>query len=452
MDDSLHGSTDRRLHELTLALQAEAALRGLAEGRLKRAEARLAGLLKGRGLARQPPVDFGRLAAIMESSQDAIICKTLDGRITDWNPAAQTMFGYTADEALDSPVQMLIPPDRQHEARRILADLARGVRVPPFDTLRRAKDGRLLEVSVTISPIRDAGGRMVGASKVVRDVSAEHRAEEARIKADRLEAENLQVQEASRLKSLFLANMSHELRTPLNAIIGFADLLHRGVVKPESPKHQVFLGHIGSSGRHLLQLINDVLDLSKVESGKFEFFPEPTDLPTLVADVVDILRASIDSKTLTLTVTIAPGLGPLMLDPARLRQVLYNLLSNAIKFTAVGGYLSVRARAEGALHVRLEVEDTGIGIEAAQLPRLFQEFQQLDNSYTKQHQGAGLGLALTRRLVEAQGGSVGVRSQPGRGSVFHVVLQGVEGAGTAHSGAARSDAAPLAPEPALGVG
>jgi CheY-like chemotaxis protein len=177
----------------------------------------------------------------------------------------------------------------------------------------------------------------------------------------------------------------------------------------------------------LLQLINDVLDLSKVESGKFEFFPEPIQLPLLVGEVTDILRTVIDRKQLTLHLAVAPDLGELVLDPARLKQVLYNFLSNAIKFTPAGGHISVRGRAEDALHVRLEIEDNGIGIEAAHLPRLFTEFQQIDNGYSKLHQGTGLGLALTRRLVEAQGGSVGVRSQPGRGSVFHVVLNRVHG-------------------------
>jgi PAS domain S-box-containing protein len=434
-----HGPDDdfpQRVLALTAALDVEVALRRAAEARLDEAQAQLDSLLRDRGYARQARLDSNRLVAIIESSQDAIIGKTLDGRITDWNPAAQTLFGYTADEALGRPVQMLIPHERLGEEMRILADLARGVRVPPFDTRRRAKDGRLIDVSITISPIRDADGRIVGASKIARDVSAQRRAEEARVKADRLEAENRQVQEASRLKSLFLANMSHELRTPLNAIIGFADLLHAGAVKPESPKHQVFLGHIGSSGRHLLQLINDVLDLSKVESGKFEFFPEAIDLPQLVGDVRDILRSAIERKQLTLDVDIAGDLGTLVLDPARLKQVLYNFLSNAIKFTPSGGRISVRAEAADAGHVRIEVEDTGIGIEAAHLPRLFTEFQQLDNSYSKQHEGTGLGLALTRRLVEAQGGSVGVRSQPGRGTVFHAVLNTVHGADAMQRGSA----------------
>ena len=366
--------------------------------------------------------ESSRLAAIVESSSDAIIGKTLDGRITSWNGAAQTMFGYSAEEAVGQPVQMLIPPDRASEEMRILAELAQGKGVPAFDTVRRAKDGRLIDVSLTISPIRDGQGRTVGASKIARDVSHLRQAEEARLTAERLSAENHQIQEASRLKSQFLANMSHELRTPLNAIIGFAELMHSGAVRPDSPKHHEYLGHIASSGHHLLQLINDVLDLSKVESGKFEFYPEAVQLPQLVHEATDILHTAIQRKRIHLGVEIDPSLGELQLDPSRLKQVLYNYLSNAIKFSHEGGRVTVRARPQGPLHFRLEVEDEGVGIAATDLPRLFVEFQQLDASYSKQHQGTGLGLALTRRLVEAQGGSVGVRSEPGHGSVFHVLL------------------------------
>ena len=499
--------------------------------------------------------ESARLAAVVESSNDAIISKTMEGCITTWNPAAEAMFGYRADEAIGQPVQMIIPAGRQHDEMRILADLRHGEQVPAFDTQRLTKDGHLLDVSVSISPVRDSQGRLIGASKIARDITrqrqdaaalrdsearlrftldsarigdwdldlatgnvrhsprhdrcfgfteaqaewsfdkfiqhvhpddraeAEHtlhvavtelrdwrlqcrviwpdnsvhwvsmhgsalrvgdkpshmlgivsditeqrQAEDARLKAQRLEAENRQIQEANRLKSQFLANMSHELRTPLNAVIGFADLLHSGIVKPDSPKYQEFLGHIGTSGRHLLQLINDVLDLSKVESGKFDFFPEAVDLPAVLKEVNAILRTAIDRKHIVVVTEIDPAIADLRLDPSRLKQVLYNYLSNAIKFTATGGKVTVRAFAQGAEHFRLEVEDTGIGIAPGDLPRLFTEFQQLDAGYSKQHQGTGLGLALTRRLVQAQGGSVGVRSTLGAGSVFYFVLNRVHGA------------------------
>ena len=252
-------------------------------------------------------------------------------------------------------------------------------------------------------------------------------AETSRHQMQQLEAENRQIQEANRLKSQFLANMSHELRTPLAAIIGFADLLLMGHVPPDSPKHQLFLGHIGTSGRHLLRLINDVLDLSKVESGRVEFFPESLDLADLVQGINDVLLTEFQLKQLRVTTGVDSTLGRLVLDPLRLKQVLYNYLSNAIKFTPAGGLITVRACAAGAHHFRLEVEDTGVGIAAPDMARLFTAYQQLDAGSTRQYQGTGLGLALTRRLVMAQGGSVGVHSTLGQGSVFHLVLNRIHG-------------------------
>jgi DNA-binding response OmpR family regulator len=231
-----------------------------------------------------------------------------------------------------------------------------------------------------------------------------------------------QAEDSSRAKSSFLANMSHELRTPLNAIIGFAELLYDGHVDPASPEHHEFLGDILTSGRHLLQLINDILDLSKVEAGKLEFHPEPVRLPRLVGEVLAVLRTTAGNRRIRIESDLEPALGELVIDPARLKQVLYNYLSNALKFTPEGGHIAIRARAEDAERFRLEVEDTGIGIAAADVGRLFTEFQQLDAGADKRHGGTGLGLALTRRLVEAQGGSVGVASTPGTGSTFHAIL------------------------------
>ncbi|MFM8610282.1 MAG: ATP-binding protein [Burkholderiaceae bacterium] len=331
-------------------------------------------------------------------------------------------------------------PDRADEEMHILASLANGQKVPHFDTVRRTKDGRLIDVSVTISPIHDAQGNVVGGSKIACNITEQRQAEAARRKAERLEEENRQMLEATRIKNQFLANMSHELRTPLNAIIGFADLLQAGAVPAESPKHNEFVGHIADSGRHLLQLINDVLDLSKVEAGKFEFAPEAMDLERVVKDVINTMRTMIERKSLTVQIDVDPTLKGIELDPARFKQVLYNYLSNAVKFTPDGGRIQARAMPEGADRFRLEVQDSGIGIAADDIPRLFVEFQQLDASLTKKYQGTGLGLALTRRLVEAQGGTVGVRSEVGVGSVFHLVLPRVHRVASADAAAALTPA------------
>jgi signal transduction histidine kinase/DNA-binding response OmpR family regulator len=237
-----------------------------------------------------------------------------------------------------------------------------------------------------------------------------------------LTEQNYRAEEATRLKSEFLANMSHELRTPLNSIIGFAELMHDGKVGPVSADHREYLGDILTSARHLLQLINDVLDLSKIEAGKMEFRPEPLDLAKVVGEVRDILRAMAARKRLQIAIEVDPSIGQVMLDPGKLKQVLYNYLSNALKFTPEEGRVIVRVVPEGDDRLRLEVEDTGIGISAADIGKLFVEFQQLDDGASKKYQGTGLGLALTKQIIEAQDGSVGVRSAPGQGSLFYAVL------------------------------
>lgn len=233
---------------------------------------------------------------------------------------------------------------------------------------------------------------------------------------------NAELERATRLKSEFLANMSHELRTPLNAIIGFAELMHDGRVGPVSAAHQEYLGDILTSSRHLLQLINDILDLSKIEAGKMEFHPEPVELTKVIAEVTDILRPIAAQKRIRVEPQVDASIVQAVIDPAKLKQVLYNYLSNALKFTPEGGRITVRALPEGSRDFRLEVEDTGIGIAAEDQSRLFQEFQQLDGGTNKRYQGTGLGLALTKRIVEAQSGHVGVVSSPGEGSCFFAVL------------------------------
>ena len=237
-----------------------------------------------------------------------------------------------------------------------------------------------------------------------------------------LQEQNRVVQQANRLKSEFLANMSHELRTPLNAIIGFAQLMHDGKAGAVSTQHQEYLGDILGSSKHLLQLINAVLDLAKVEAGKMEFNPEPVSLTKLIKEVTQILQTLSASKRLSVEVQVAQTVEQLVIDPAKLKQVLYNYLSNAIKFTPEGGRIAVRGVPAQSDFFRLEVEDTGEGINPEDIDKLFVEFQQLEPTTTKKHQGTGLGLALTKKIVEGQGGRVSVQSKVGQGSVFAAIL------------------------------
>ena len=269
---------------------------------------------------------------------------------------------------------------------------------------------------------RDSPGTPLRLTGVSWDITERRRGEEQRRKNEELVEQYRRVQEANRLKSEFLANMSHELRTPLNAIIGFAELMHDGKVGAVTADQQEYLDDILTSSRHLLQLINDVLDLSKVEAGKMEFRPEPVDLAKLIREVKDILRTLAAQKQIRVEVEIDAGVTGVLADPAKLKQVLYNYLSNALKFTPDEGRVVVRVAPEGPEAFRLEVEDMGIGIRPEDMDRLFIEFQQLDAGMAKQHVGTGLGLALTKRIVEAQGGWVGARSAPGKGSLFSAVL------------------------------
>jgi signal transduction histidine kinase len=262
-----------------------------------------------------------------------------------------------------------------------------------------------------------------------------------------LAAANEQLQAASRHKSAFLANMSHELRTPLNSILGFSQLL-LDLTKGILPEKQArYLGHIQSSGQHLLQLISDILDLSKVEAGKFVLQPEPLNVATILDDILVIARGLANKKSQTIETAIAPDLLPLEADPVRFKQILFNLLSNAVKFTPDGGTVRVTAhRVKWSISqcvdspapidrwtdrpidsdgdwLQIAVSDTGIGIKAEDMWRLFQEFVQLEATATKRHEGTGLGLALTKRLVEMHGGRIRAESEgQGKGSTFRILL------------------------------
>lgn len=231
-----------------------------------------------------------------------------------------------------------------------------------------------------------------------------------------------QAEEASRAKSEFLSRMSHELRTPLNAIIGFAQLIKDGKAGSVHTQQEEFLGDILTSSYHLLELINDVLDLSKVEAGKLAFHPEPCDLAQIIAETAGIVEPLASQKQIRVVSYIDPSLSRVVLDPVRLKQVLYNYLSNAIKFTGSQGTVAIHLRPEDEQQIRLEVQDTGIGIRPQDLGRLFMEFEQIEAGNRRNVPGTGLGLRLTKRIVEAQGGQVGVESTFGKGSTFYAVL------------------------------
>ena len=350
--------------------------------------------------------DVMRLAAIVESSEDAIIGKDLNGTVQTWNRSAERIFGYTPDEVIGTNISIIIPPDRLEEEDGVLARIRSGQSVQHFETVRRRKNGQLVDVSVSISPIRAANGEIVGASKIAREITEQKRL--------RLAAE-----EASRAKDEFLATLSHELRTPLNTVLGYTQMLQTGAMSgADAPKA---LEAIARNADVLTRLVNDVLDTSRIVTGKISLTMQPCDVGVLAAESIAAIQPAARGKKITVITRIDDRL-IVTGDTDRLRQVFWNLLTNAVKFSHEGGTLTVSAAAE-ARSVRITIEDTGIGIAPESLPFLFQRFWQADPTNTRSHGGLGLGLALVRTFVELHGGHVEAHSEGvGRGARFDVVL------------------------------
>ena len=347
-----------------------------------------------------------RLAAIVASSDDAIVSKDLNGRIMSWNAAAERMFGWTADEAIGKHITLIIPQDRLAEEDFVLSRIRQGGIVDHFETVRQRKDGSPIHISVTISPIHGPDGTVVGASKIARDIT-----EQLRL---RQEAE-----EANRLKDEFLATLSHELRTPLNTVIGYTAMLRKGMM--DAAQQAKALDVIARNAQVLTDLVGELLDTSRVVTGKVRLQMADTSLSALAHESAENIRPSVNAKGLILETRIEPDV-IIFADADRIRQIIWNLLTNAVKFTPAGGRIELAVSADGRDGCIL-VRDTGIGVRSDALPHIFKRFWQAESAGMREHSGLGLGLALSRHLTELHGGTIEAMSAgEGKGAEFRVTL------------------------------
>ena len=375
-----------------------------------------------------------RFRELLEAAPDAIMQVDAEGKIILLNRVTEDMFGYTRDELLGQPVEVLIPRElharhvqhradyRQHPMTRTMGSglVLEGIR----------KDGSRFPVEISLSPSESAEGFRVTA--IIRDTTERRNAEDRlkRVREDytqqlaeanaELEMTNRELERANRLKSEFLASMSHELRTPLHTIIGFSELLAEELEGPLNEKQQRFVRHIHTDSLHLLELINDVLDISKIEADRLELRPEAFDFTALVAESLASVRSLAEAKSHKLETALEVPTA-VEADRLRIKQVLVNLLSNAIKFTPEGGRIRLEARVQDVFVV-VSVSDTGIGIPAEEHESIFDKFHQVGATTKGVREGTGLGLAITKRLVEQHGGTIRVKSQPQQGSTFLFTL------------------------------
>lgn len=347
------------------------------------------------------------LAAIVENSDDAIVGKTLEGTIVSWNAAAERIFGYTATEAVGQNVTLIIPPDRQHEERAIISAVLSGNRVTHYESKRLTKDRRLIDVSLTVSPVRDADGCIIGASKIARDITEKKRAEQA-------------AADSSRRKDLFLATLAHELRNPLAPIRNAVKILEL-----KSPHYQPdvrkAVGIIDRQVDHLVHLVADLLDANRITLGKIELQRADLDIRDVAEEALTTSRPLLNERGHHVVLTTAPDSVCVYGDWVRLVQVVTNLLNNAANYTPTGGRVELEVRSEGAEAV-VTVTDTGVGIPGDMLSSVFDLFVQVDRPSGIQG-GLGIGLWLAKRIVEMHDGVLIAHSDgPGGGSRFTVRL------------------------------
>ena len=371
------------------------------------------------------------LSAIVESADDAIVSKTLQGIITSWNKSAERIFGYKADEIIGKPVLMIIPQELQDEETLILSKIRNGDRVDHFETVRLRKDGSRVDVSLTVSPIRTPDGTIIGASKIARDITDKKRAEhERQLLLKAAEDARHEAEMANRAKDNFLALLSHELRTPLHSMRGWLSMLSNGLLNDQQRERalEVILRGIDSQNA----LIEDLLDVSRIVSGKMSIAHEKISLVSVLSNVIEQMRPLTVEHQIELLPEIDTRVDEMIGDPVRLQQIISNLINNAIKYTPPGGRINVTLKRQDQ-NAEIEVKDTGVGIAPEMVARIFERFEQGDNSSRRTFGGLGLGLTIAKHLAELHGGSIKAHSRgEGMGATFTLTLPLVKTLVTSH--------------------
>jgi len=364
---------------------------------------------------------------LFENSNDAIFLLSPEGKGVRANQKALELLGVGEEEFMSmsaAELDAMTPRELQPDAENRVERLLRGEALPPYERVFISRSGRRTETEISLSMVRDMRGQGFIIQSVVRDITERRKAaENLRRSLVELEAANVELEKASRMKDEFLASMSHELRTPLTGILGLSEALQLQTFGALSERQAKALRNIEESGRHLLDLINDILDLSKIEAGKFDLQPESCDVASICQASLQLTKGIAHQKRQTVEFRMEPESITIVADPRRLKQIIVNLLSNAIKFTPEGGSLGLEVAGDPAARiVEFSVWDRGIGIAPEDLGKLFKPFTQIDGRLARQFSGTGLGLSLVHRMAELHGGNVKVSSEPGKGSRFTVVL------------------------------
>ena len=342
------------------------------------------------------------LSAIVEYSDDAIISKSIDGTIKTWNNGAEKMLGYTAAQAIGKNITLIIPTTYYNEEKIILSRICNKETIDHYETVRMKNNGEQFYASISVSPIKNITGNIVGVSKIIRDISERKKAEDS-----------------SKLKDAFLSIISHEIRTPLNGILGFSKVLLK---KDLGTQEKEFVNIIKTSGEGLLAIINDIIDMSKIESGSMTFEANRVSIKEVFQELNEKQIVKAKQKNLLFQITIDSDIPDELLgDQKRLSQIIVNLINNAITFTQ-NGRINVCARVlkndnENTL-LEFSVADTGVGISSDKLATIFDRFRQIEPPDKRKNGGMGLGLSITKRLIELQGGTLTVESELNIGSTF----------------------------------